>query len=563
MSSITFPSLELLQLPLFKPIPDEYVDHDRIYLRYQRAAAVVKAYELTPTDVLKCTPKFWKIHMDLIGALDGGSFTLLTIQINLAAGTLAPFAKKQPLYRELLDQMLNFDISAQYMLTEVGHGLDAKNLETTATLLPDGEFDLHTPSPSGAKIMPPSSPVTNLPRVAIVFAQLVVSGEKRGIRPFITWLSDGKQMCKGVTAKLLPARASSKPLDHAITNFNHVLLPHSALLGTLDIPKDMRQHFLSSIWRIAIGTLALPLNMVAGMKRGVFVAGKYSQRRHILGPDQKPKPIIDFRTQHGPILHTLAQIAVLDAYTEKSIQYFKDSTLAYPVQHAMATTFKAVVYTSSQACLFNLSERCGAQGLFENNHIIEAMMETRGSSIAEGDTLVLSIRLASELLLNRYKMPPAKDPTSYIAQHEQGLLDELHRMTKTISGGHRGEDFNRLILPRSQELVQAIGYRIAYEAAIEAGVHPELLALYEIWVILQDMSWFVEHLGITRERIFEIEAERHSAVLPRLDTLLDATGAGPYCTAPIISQTSWDNFLGQLETMTRSDTGLSGDRAML
>jgi hypothetical protein len=160
-------------------------------------------------------------------------------------------------------------------------------------------------------------------------------------------------------------------------------------------------------------------------------------------------------------------------------------------------------------------------------------------------------------------MPPAKDPTSYIAQHEQGLLDELHRMTKNISGGHRGEEFNRLILPRSQELVQAIGYRIAYEAAIEAGVHSELVALYEIWVILQDTSWFVQHLGLTRERIFEIEAERLSAVLPRIDALLDDTGAEPYCTAPIISQTSWDNFLGQLETMTRSDTGLSGDRAML
>jgi hypothetical protein len=37
------------------------------------------------------------------------------------------------------------------MLTEVGHGLDAKNLETTATLLSNGEFDLYTPSPSGAK----------------------------------------------------------------------------------------------------------------------------------------------------------------------------------------------------------------------------------------------------------------------------------------------------------------------------------------------------------------------------------------------------------------------------
>ncbi|KAJ5926541.1 hypothetical protein N7516_008314 [Penicillium verrucosum] len=539
---MSFPSLELLHLPLFKAPPEGATDNERIYITYQRAAAITKAYGMTAVDILSCSPRFWEFHLDPIGAADVATFTLMTIQINLAAGTLAPFAESQPQYRKLLDQMLKFEISAQYMLTEVGHGLDAKNLETTATMLPNGEFDLNTPGLSGAKIMPPSSPVKGFPRVAIVFAQLIVSGESRGIRPFITWLSDGKQMCEGVTAKLLPRRAASKPVDHAITSFNHVRLPHSALLGALDKPKD------------------------TPMKRSVFVAGKYSQRRHILGPDQKPKPIISFRTQYGPILHALAQISVLDAYTQKNIQYFQDSNLAAPVRHAIGAMAKAVLYKTSQASLFTLSERCGAQGLYENNHIIESMLETRGMSIAEGDTLVLSIRLTSELLLNRYEMPPAKHPMSFLAKYEQGLLDELRGITSTISGGHRGEDYDRLILPKSQGFVEAIGYRIAYEAAIEAGVHPDLVILFEIWVMIQDLSWFVQHASVTREQIFQMEAERISAVLPRLNELLDATGAGPYCTAPIVSQASWEHFVDRLETKTGSATtniGLLRRGAML
>lgn len=44
-------------------------------------------------------------------------------------------------------------IRAQFMLTEVGHGLDARNLETTATLLPDGGFELHSPSEAAAKLV--------------------------------------------------------------------------------------------------------------------------------------------------------------------------------------------------------------------------------------------------------------------------------------------------------------------------------------------------------------------------------------------------------------------------
>jgi hypothetical protein len=151
-------------------------------------------------------------------------------------------------------------------------------------------------------------------------------------------------------------------------------------------------------------------------------------------------------------------------------------------------------------------------------------------------------------------MPPANDPTSLLAKHEQGLLDELRGMTRIISGGHRGKDFDWLVLPRSQEFVEAMGHRIAYEAAIEAGVHSDLVALYEIWVILQDQGWFVQHTSLTRERMFHIEAERLSAVLPQLDTLLDAAGAEPYCSAPIASQTSWDHFIDQLETKTGSRT---------
>lgn len=66
---------------------------------------------MTAVDILSCSPRFWEFHLDPIGAADVATFTLMTIQINLAAGTLAPFAESQPQYRKLLDQMLKFEIS--------------------------------------------------------------------------------------------------------------------------------------------------------------------------------------------------------------------------------------------------------------------------------------------------------------------------------------------------------------------------------------------------------------------------------------------------------------------
>jgi hypothetical protein len=54
----------------------------------------------------------------------------------------------------ILANIITF-LSGIYMLTELGHGLDARNLQTVATLLPDGGFDLHTPTPDAAKYVKP------------------------------------------------------------------------------------------------------------------------------------------------------------------------------------------------------------------------------------------------------------------------------------------------------------------------------------------------------------------------------------------------------------------------
>lgn len=49
--------------------------------------------------------------------------------------------------------------------------------------------------------MPPTVPVLGRPCVAIVYAQLRVDGERRGIRPFLVCVNDGNAMSGGITAR--------------------------------------------------------------------------------------------------------------------------------------------------------------------------------------------------------------------------------------------------------------------------------------------------------------------------------------------------------------------------
>ena len=243
--------------------------------------------------------------------------------------------------------------------------------------------------------MPPTTPIKGFPRVAVVIARLIVAGEDRGVRPFIVWLNDGEKMYPGINSTQVPRRTATRPLDHSITSFNHVKLSHSSLLGALEKPKDLRANFLSVIQRVAIGTLSLSTFMLPNMKRVVYIAGKYSMRRHIGGNNGKQVPIISFRTQQQPIMHMLAQISVYEAFINDCIRIYMEPGLKPTVRHGIATIVKAVVNSEPMRIMYELTERCGAQGLFEFNGILQNWFETRGASIAEGDTLVLCISTAS------------------------------------------------------------------------------------------------------------------------------------------------------------------------
>lgn len=91
---------------------------------------------------------------DPICSLDIAMFTILAAHVGLTIGTLSRHLKRRPDLRPLVDRLLRFDTVGIYLLTERGHGLDAFNIETTATKTKDG-FILHTPREEATKWVDP------------------------------------------------------------------------------------------------------------------------------------------------------------------------------------------------------------------------------------------------------------------------------------------------------------------------------------------------------------------------------------------------------------------------
>ncbi|EKG12940.1 Short-chain dehydrogenase/reductase SDR [Macrophomina phaseolina MS6] len=389
---------------------------------YDRARLIGRHYALSLQDIVSLSPRFWAFHLDLIHAESGNALVILTTHLNLCIGTLGDYLPERPDLQPLAEKLLNFDLVGQFLLTEVGWGVDADELKSTATLQPDGTFELHTPHEQAAKFMSWTTPDAAMPSGGIVFARLIVQNEDRGIRPFWVMLHDGQAMEPGVVSHALPKRAGAPAVDHAVTTFTHKHLPFTALLGTLTKPSNPATHFASIIHRASIGTLSISTVNVPCLKLSTYTAARYSSRRHVSSPSGTPIPILAYRTQQRPLLHALAHAFVWEAAAQHAASLFTAAKADPALQAATAIPFKCAIQRSTQRILSSLADCCGAQGLYEHNAIISCQSLMRGNSLAEGDVVVIAIRLVSELLLSGQQLPSSRYPDAPVVRASDAKL---------------------------------------------------------------------------------------------------------------------------------------------
>ncbi|KAH0828639.1 acyl-CoA oxidase [Lanmaoa asiatica] len=535
--------------PLFK-IRTEFLSVDEsISLSYQRAKLVVQTYPLSASDVQHCSARYWSMMTDPVLALDTAMTTILFVHVGLAIGTLSRHLQQRPDLEPLVNGLLRFDTVGLYHMSERGHGLDAFNIETTATKTSHG-FIINTPREEACKFMPASTPSFRIPKVALVMARLIVDGEDRGPRFFIVPICNEREMFKGVESIRLGPRSGTTPLDFSITRFDHVLVPHTALvtsnLEDHSLPKFPLMAWWDEIWRVPIGTMTVVAPSIPALKAISFISGKYSMHRSFTGKGAVPVPIISFRTQQWPILHAVSVSFMIENWYSITASQITNESIDPRVRHGLAVIVKATISRHVQRCVSEVSERCGAQSLFENNFMARFENDCKGIVIAEGDVLTLCIRLFSELLLQRYQMPLPDASESLLAQHAISLLEESKALLQQLSGGHRSEAFNALILPQAEHAIEAMGHSMTYSAGVQRGLPKPILDIYECAVIRRDPAWYSEKGGLTRHDQRVREDNAVTSAMPHLAAYLDDLNIEAYVSAPIVSDAAWKEYYGAM-----------------
>ena len=95
--------------------------------------------------------------------------------------------------------------------------------------------------------------------------------------------------------------------------------------------------------------------------------------------------------------------------------------------------------------------------------------------------------------------------------------------------------------------MEAIGHRMAYDAAVEQGVRQCLINLYVANVVTLDLAWYVEHAGLGRDTQQEMATRAMDGVLPILGELVHEMDMFAYVNAPIVSDESWATFVESLK----------------
>ncbi|MEU6250554.1 acyl-CoA dehydrogenase [Glycomyces sp. NPDC047010] len=407
------------------------------------------------------------------GAVDGGLTAVAGIHYNLFLGSLLDLDSGG---RDL-GEFTALRRTGTFLCTERAHGNDAARMETTATRGPDG-FVLHTPHPGAAKFMPNTGPAGG-PKSGLVAARLVMDGDDYGVHLFLTPLSDAAGPRPGVRVEVLPETFTGA-VDHCATTFDHVRLPHDALVGPLPEHRSGgsgRQRFLRAIGRVTTGKLCMSACGVGAAKLAVTRAVRFAHERTTAGVAQgSTVTLFEHRAHQTRLMDALATTYAVTALHRLAVRRWTDATDETRTEaERLVAVAKGWNTWRSRAVVIECRERCGSRGVFRANGFGDPMANLEGPVTAEGDNLVVWSKAAGELVLGRRSRPERAVVAADLddPEHLQDLLgaieDGWHRRAgrrlRDRTARTPQERWNNAVNP-ALELVDAYACRLAGEALL-------------------------------------------------------------------------------------------------
>src|SRR4051794_15413829 len=345
------------------------------------------------------------------------------VQFGLFGGAILQLGTK-PHHDAYLDDLIHGRLIGCFAMTESGHGSNVQALGTTATYDPEaGEFVIDTPDDRARKDYIGNAALHA--SHAVVFAQLVVDDETRGVHALVVPIRDdkGKPM-PGVRIEDCGPKIGLNGVDNGRIWFDRVRIARADLLDRYAVVTDDGRYFsdienANRRFFTMLGTLVQGRVCVGGAginasKVALALAIEYAHHRRQFGnPGSGTEELLlDYGMHQRRLFPLLARTYALHFAQERvaadlhevfsNIEDEGAAELARRSLESRAAGTKALGTWHASRTIQECREACGGAGYLSVNRFDALRADTDVFTTFEGDNTIL-MQLVAKGLLTDYK----------------------------------------------------------------------------------------------------------------------------------------------------------------
>lgn len=336
------------------------------------------------------------------------------VQLGLFGGSLYFLGTDR--HRAHLADVASLKMLGCFAMSEVGHGSNVENLETTATYdAATKELVIHTPRESARKDWIGGAAVDA--RFATVFAQLEVGGERHGVHAVLVRIrEDDGTPSPGIRIGDCGLKMGLNGVDNGRLWFDHVRVPVTSLLdrfasidarGTYESPiESAGRRFFTMLGTLVGGRVSVGSAGVSVAKSALAIAVRYAVARRQFGPDEGHElPLLTYPTHHRRLLPSLASTYVLSFAFERMRRRFAEVHAVPDADtrelEAEAAGLKVAATWHATRTVQLCREACGGQGYLAVNRLADLRADSDVFSTFEGDNTVL-LQLVGKSVVTKF-----------------------------------------------------------------------------------------------------------------------------------------------------------------
>ncbi len=452
----------------------------------------------------------------------------LGVQMGLYGGAIHGLGTELH-HKRYLPPAITMDELGCFAMTETNHGSNVRQLETTAIYNHTTRtFTINTPHVKAGKEYIGNALHCHK---AVVFAQLIIEGESKGVHAFIVDMRDESgNLYDGIRVEDCGYKMGLNGVDNGKIWFKDVIIPVGHLLnkygdispkGTYvsEIKSDDKR-FFTMLGALVTGRVSVGLAGISASKSALAIAVKYSlRRRQFAAKDgDQERLIMDYPThQHRLIpliaesyaysfaLNTLAKELVEDTEHKNRRKIETD-----------AAGLKAMASWFATSCIQETREACGGKGYLVENKFTALKGDSDIFTTFEGDNTVL-LQLVAKGLLTKFKKSFHDGGFSMVMRYIGGQIsqkfNELNPIyTRNVDMDHlRDRVFHmdafeyrekKILYSVSQRMQSFIKKKVdPYEAYLKCQMHLiELAKAYVERLVLKRFEAKIESLPSSKEK---------------------------------------------------------------